>query len=420
MKDSPMKILAITASYPPHHAGGYELRCRNVIEGLRIRGHDIRLITTHCPEKNCNLHTEELATFRYLHEKSQATSFFNRIQSDLLDLKFIDHLFTCIEPDIIYLSHLGDLSNAIVPYISRKEIPAVLDDGGLGSVLIARSFRKMLYFNKGENDTRTRRNLKKFFLLLINWFSKGLINSVNTWPNNLSVIYNSLASKRYAEMNNIHTSNAGLIYSGIDLSTFIFKPRPKLNNPIQIIVPGRICREKGTKDAVKLMSLLKDFQIPAKLTIVGKIGSIEYYEEMRNEIKSENLDNILVLDMIDQDKLTSLYLQSDICFFPSYQKYGLSRTPLEAMACGCVLITYGNEGSDEIVQHRVTGYVIPEGDIYLVAKTIKEQLLQSDDAYSMTLRARSLVENRHSLDQYIDQIENYLLSRIPHTAGIYG
>lgn len=219
-------------------------------------------------------------------------------------------------------------------------------------------------------------------------------------------------------MNNIQTSNAGLIYSGIDLSTFIFKPRPKLNNPIQIIVPGRICREKGTKDAVKLMSLLKDFQIPAKLTIVGKIGSIEYYEEMRNEIKSENLDNILVLDMIDQDKLTSLYLQSDICFFPSYQKYGLSRTPLEAMACGCVLITYGNEGSDEIVQHRVTGYVIPEGDIYLVAKTIKEQLLQPSDVYSMILQARSLVENHHSLDQYIDQIENYLLSRIPQTAGM--
>lgn len=408
-----MKILAITAFYPPHHSGGYELRCKDVLEGLRTKGHDIYIITTHCPIKNCNLHRDEFSTFRYLHRKSQASSIFARIYFDLLDLKFIDNLFTSTRPHIIYLSHLGDLSNAIIPYFSRREVPIVLDDGGLGSVLIAKNFTKMLYFEKGEADTRTRVYLKKIALLLINWLSNGLISTVNSWPSNLFVIYNSRSSKRYAEMNSVPTRNAGLIYSGIDLSKFVFKPRPNLSEPIQIIVPGRICKEKGTIDAVKLMSLLRDLKIQANLIIIGKVDSTDYYMEICNEIKNNNLNDIVFLDMVDQDRLTSLYLQSDICFFPSYQKYGLSRTPLEAMACGCILITYGNEGSHEIVQHCKTGFSVPEGDVDIAAKTIKERILQSNNIHSMVLQARSVIENHYSLDQYIHQFEKYLLSKVP-------
>ncbi|MCZ7551705.1 MAG: glycosyltransferase family 4 protein [Anaerolineales bacterium] len=289
----------------------------------------------------------------------------------------------------------------------------MLDDGGLGSVLIAKNFTKMLYFEKGEADTRTRVYLKKIALLLINWLSNGLISTVNSWPSNLFVIYNSRSSKRYAEMNSVPTRNAGLIYSGIDLSKFVFKPRPNLSEPIQIIVPGRICKEKGTIDAVKLMSLLRDLKIQANLIIIGKVDSTDYYMEICNEIKNNNLNDIVFLDMVDQDRLTSLYLQSDICFFPSYQKYGLSRTPLEAMACGCILITYGNEGSHEIVQHCKTGFSVPEGDVDIAAKTIKERILQSNNIHSMVLQARSVIENHYSLDQYIHQFEKYLLSKVP-------
>jgi LmbE family N-acetylglucosaminyl deacetylase len=40
-----MKILVVTNSYPPHHVGGYELGCRDVVEKLRLRGHDVHVLT---------------------------------------------------------------------------------------------------------------------------------------------------------------------------------------------------------------------------------------------------------------------------------------------------------------------------------------------------------------------------------------
>ena len=40
-----MKILVVTNLYPPHHVGGYELGCRDVVEKLRARGHTVRVLT---------------------------------------------------------------------------------------------------------------------------------------------------------------------------------------------------------------------------------------------------------------------------------------------------------------------------------------------------------------------------------------
>ena len=41
-----MRILVLSNMYPPHHLGGYELSCRDVMERLRARGHDVSILTT--------------------------------------------------------------------------------------------------------------------------------------------------------------------------------------------------------------------------------------------------------------------------------------------------------------------------------------------------------------------------------------
>jgi len=41
-----VKILAISNLYPPDFIGGYELCCRQVVDGLLARGHDVQVLTT--------------------------------------------------------------------------------------------------------------------------------------------------------------------------------------------------------------------------------------------------------------------------------------------------------------------------------------------------------------------------------------
>jgi len=41
-----MRVLTISNMYPPHHFGGYELSCRDVMERFRARGHIVTVLTT--------------------------------------------------------------------------------------------------------------------------------------------------------------------------------------------------------------------------------------------------------------------------------------------------------------------------------------------------------------------------------------
>lgn len=41
-----MKVLVLTNLYPPDVIGGYELGCRQVVEALRLRGHEVRVLTS--------------------------------------------------------------------------------------------------------------------------------------------------------------------------------------------------------------------------------------------------------------------------------------------------------------------------------------------------------------------------------------
>ena len=141
-----MKILVITDSYPPHHSGGYELRSRDIFESLRNKGHEITIITAHCPNKNCKLHENEENIERILHNKSETNSLISQIFIDILDMKNINKNVANFWPDIVYLSHLGNLPDPIIFYFFDRKIPIVFDDGGLGMVYVLKKFQQGLYY----------------------------------------------------------------------------------------------------------------------------------------------------------------------------------------------------------------------------------------------------------------------------------
>ena len=114
--------------------------------------------------------------------------------------------------------------------------------------------------------------------------------------------------------------------------------------------------------------------------------------------------------MVTQDKLVGLYHQADICFFPSYQEPGFSRTPLEAMACGCIVISYGNEGSDEIIRNKQTGFLVPPGDYLGIVAIIKELVSNHKMVNSIAWEARKEIEEFFSMNRYIDRIEETVLN----------
>jgi glycosyltransferase involved in cell wall biosynthesis len=229
----------------------------------------------------------------------------------------------------------------------------------------------------------------------------------------MQVIFNSQLNCTNAVACGVPVGNSHVIHSGIDTQKFTFKPRTKFGSPLTLIVPGRIEPRKGQLDAVMLLAELREQGLDSKLIFVGQKWANSYYSELEEEIKKQNLEkSVEFFSMMTQDELVGMYYQADICFFPSYQQVGYSRTPLEAMACGCILFSYGNEGSDEIISDTRTGFLVSPAEFRAIANIIKELTSNPITVRKITESAGKVIEVNCSMVSYIDSIEKILISRV--------
>lgn len=404
-----MKILAITAFFPPCHKGGYELRCKDVLQGLRQAGHEILLLTNRCTPPDCGDNKDASWVFRILELQQTQANVFSRIWSDNIELVKIQKTIRSFQPDLLYTWHLQNLSDAILPFLARLGIPIVHDEGGSEMIYLSRLQKRGLYFYKNEQDSAIKRWVKQGIKKYANLISGGRIVPDWDWPEQMKVYFNSKSNLEHARKMEVPLSDEVVIHSGIDISRFPFQARSKISSPVSIVIPARIKEQKGCRDGILLVDELRKRNIPAKLLIIGEVQSEAYYNELVKITNDLELSgSVEIRAMVSQEELSGIYQQADFCFFTSFFKTGFSRVPLEAMASGCLVITYGNEGSNESVQHAETGLILDEGDFIGAADWIEK--LNADRFFYLEIieNARYYVEDNFSVETYVSQIDTYL------------
>ncbi len=408
---SDKKILAISAFHPPDHTGGYEIRIKDVLDGLSYLGNYVKVITTK-PNRKTSLPVElsQYPIRRVLCNRYDAKWFPKELWHDLLDTKTLEREITQFRPDIIYLGHIYPLTKQLLPFLSSLGIPIVCDEGG-NSLKGAWTDHGRWFDFAGDYRSRFRllNMIKPAVVRLVLWISKGQIKTTWTFPENLKIIFNSELNRCNAKFFGVPVENARVIYSGVDTDKFTFRPKESLSNPIKILIPGRIETKKGQLDGVNLIHELQIRGIEAELLLVGHRTSDGYYDDVKNNIDALNLaGKVRFIPMVDSDQLVDFYHQADICFFCSYHQSGFSRVPLEAMACGCVVISYGNEGSNEIIRNEVSGFLVAPGDI-LSAAEIVSRLVKSDNLVRRVIvNGRDRIGGEFNLRDYLSQIEDYM------------
>ena len=116
--------------------------------------------------------------------------------------------------------------------------------------------------------------------------------------------------------------------------------------------------------------------------------------------------------MGSQDELSKLYQQADVCFFSSHHPTGFSRTPLEAIASVCVVLSFGYEGSSEIINGGGTGFVIEPGNLDRAVETINTLLAHPVKYEKIVNDARGFVEKKYTFESYVDSIEHFVLETV--------
>jgi glycogen(starch) synthase len=108
-----VKILVLSNLYPPDVIGGYELGCKQVVDALRGRGHDVRVLTSaprtpapHVDHVGRGLHLSEVWNEYMFHHSSPVTSHLIQAESSIVSAFNVHALTRAIDdfrPDVAYV-----------------------------------------------------------------------------------------------------------------------------------------------------------------------------------------------------------------------------------------------------------------------------------------------------------------------------
>jgi glycogen(starch) synthase len=412
-----LRILAITALYPPYHLGGYELRCRDVLERLRARGHQVRIVTS---SYGVGCRRVEGHVARVLH-LAPSRNPWERLRWDVHDLRFLKQQIGTYRPHVVHLWHTAKLARAIFPFLAQLSVPVVYDEGGIGLTLAWRNHGGWFAFCEGKGRTRLPGLSTRILCRLVSAAAGGVLPWEWQWPQRMFACFNSVTGLERVVGAGVPLASARVIYSGIDLGSFTYRERDALGAHIAFVVPGRVHRVKGIHDAVEAVAQVPDLlpKHSVSLKVVGPIVDAAYHNSVLRKCAELGMtEKILFTGAVNYEQMASIYHEVDVCLFLSHQVEGLSRVPLEAMACGALVLTTGCEGSREIMRDGETGFVVPVASPHTVAASVK-RLVEDQSLYrSIVERARHEVEERFNLERVVDQIEEVLFEAANATESV--
>jgi glycosyltransferase involved in cell wall biosynthesis len=174
-----------------------------------------------------------------------------------------------------------------------------------------------------------------------------------------------------------------VIHNGIDLD--VFKPgRNQLPEKIKNIEDKKIIlgvasvwdARKGLVDFIKLAQLIGN---EYRIVVVG----------LNNDQIKDLPDNITGLNRTENlAELASLYCAAESFMNPTWSD-NFPTTNIEALACGTPVITYNTGGSSEAIDDT-TGFVIEQGDLKGIVKSLKKISVNGKAYFQKKCRKRAL------------------------------
>lgn len=158
---------------------------------------------------------------------------------------------------------------------------------------------------------------------------------------------------------------------------------------------------KRVRDVIKIFKEVLN-QIPVKLVLLGSGGEIDL---IRALVSDYNLDNNVMF--IGKSRYVDAYVASaDLFLLPSEQEsFGLSA--LEAMAYGVPVIASNIGGIPEVVEHGVSGYLAPVGDVKQMAEFAIDLLTNEKKYNQMSHAGIERAKEKFCLGKIVPLYEKY-------------
>ena len=169
---------------------------------------------------------------------------------------------------------------------------------------------------------------------------------------------------------------------GVDLGRFAKGEAPELSftdsdskKGLRILFVGKMAEKKGLKVLLDALEILRERNIPSKLTITGG-GSLE--KELKEHVSRKNMDkNVSFCGWVSNEKLPDFYASANITAVPSVfdrkgETEGMPVVVLESMAMGRPVLASRISGIPDIVEDGVNGWLVEPGSPGALADKLGE------------------------------------------------
>jgi len=394
-----MRILVISNLYPPHLIGGYELGCKDIVEGLRDRGHEVAVLTS---TYRVGRRQQQGNVFRWLSADSSlrggsSTNVPSLLKKEFVNRRAFDRVCRIFNPDLVYIWNMTGISISLAFRAQGMGLPTsyfISDD----------------WLTRWEADafySLTYRQPSRLFRRLLLSRCVALLDSAGVFPRGELELSNAQFASRFLKEAALdagrEVSDARVIHWGIDLERFRFNDQ--VRTPKRILYVGQLASHKGVDTAIEALNLLQSYSDCRSVTL-SIAGGPDYGENTHRLACRLGIDSkVQFLGLLPRDELPAVYRDHDIFVFPSAWEEPFSIALLEAMASGLAVVGTLTGGTGEVLADEVNGLVFKRNDPRACADQIARLVRNPPRFHELRQKARSTVENRFGLDRMLDQIE---------------
>ncbi|MCP4108879.1 MAG: glycosyltransferase family 4 protein [Desulfobacteraceae bacterium] len=406
-----MKILVVSNLYPPYFVGGYELGCREVVEGLKEKGHKVRVLTSTYgidkKEHNGEVYRWLKANFGWKPEDKANP--LKLIRKEINNQIAFIRICSIFNPDVVYFWNLEAISVSLVFKAQSIGLPISF---AISDNWLSEWERDLWYsFCKRQPQRLIKKIVWKTVLPLLK--KSGLLISSKS-PDLRNVHFNSRYLQEYCLKAGKPVANSKVIYRGIYISQFPYK-KECAEYPKHLLYAGQIVPHKGVHTVIESLRILVqkhgyDF---VKLTVVGGSVVPDYEANIRGMVSTFGLEKYVhFTGQVSYEKMSCFYKEHEILIFSSIWDEPLSHTLFEGMSSGLAVVSTLTGGTPEILQDEYNALIFPKQDAEACASQIIRLIDNQELFKRIRLSGRHTVEVKFRSETRVEKIEKALQDAI--------
>lgn len=405
-----MRILFISAFYPPHVAGGWEQLISDINARLQERGHETHVLTSQYglsgPQSG-----EDVARVLHLESDLQAyspNSLLTQKQRLRWNLDQTERIIHSFQPDVTFVQILWNLSRG-VPWTAEQLLPGRVVYY-MPSVWAYPPDTRANYWRDPAHEP-LRRAVKRLVAPIALRSIKREHARFQLAFEHILCVSEASRTAVAAELGR-DPDSMSVVNNGVELD--LFHPagdwgKRDGDRPLSLLFAGTVAHHKGVHTAVEAMSILGDDDSlgrPVKLTIVG--SGNEAYEARLRDLAEGLGDRVQFYGRVPREQMPELMRHFDVLVLPSIWDEPLARVMQEAMATGLLVLGTNTGGTGEVLVDGDTGMVFRPGDPQALADCIRTVIANPVHAQKLACNGRQRILDHFSLDRMVDEIEAYL------------